>query len=78
MIYSLTIAQQIHNIHLLLAHYINSFPLETPQYTKEDEEMEMDTCEYIESRGYPTESHFATTPDGYVLGLQRIVASKVL
>jgi len=38
--------------------------------------MEMDTCEFIESRGFPTESHFATTADGYVLGLQRIVASK--
>lgn len=52
------------------------FPQETPQYTKEDEEMEMDTCEYIESRGYPSESHFVTTPDGYVLGLHRIVAYK--
>jgi len=53
------------------------FPMETPQYTKEDAEMEMDTREFIESRGYPTETHFATTPDGYVLGLQRIVASQV-
>jgi lysosomal acid lipase/cholesteryl ester hydrolase len=43
-----------------------------PQYTKEDEEMEMDTCEFIESRGFASESHFTTTTDGYVLGLQRI------
>jgi hypothetical protein len=47
-------------------------PQRAPQYTKEDEEMEMDTCEYIESRGFPSESHFVTTPDGYILGLQRI------
>lgn len=47
-------------------------PQGAPAYTKEDEEMEMDTCEYIESRGFPSESHFVTTPDGYILGLQRI------
>jgi len=40
--------------------------------TQEDAEMEMDTCEFIESRGFPSEKHFVTTPDGYILGLQRI------
>lgn len=40
--------------------------------TIEDAEMEMDTCEFIESRGFPSEKHFVTTPDGYVLGLHRI------
>lgn len=42
------------------------------KYSQVDAEMEMDTCEFIESRGYTAESHFATTPDGYILGLQRI------
>jgi lysosomal acid lipase/cholesteryl ester hydrolase len=45
-------------------------------YTKEDEEMEMDTCEFIESREYPAESHFVSTPDGYILGLHRIPSEK--
>lgn len=40
--------------------------------TVTDMEMEMDTCEFIESRGFPTETHFVATHDGYFLGLHRI------
>lgn len=60
-----------------LAHCLNLLrSTNVPRYTKEDEEMEMDTCEFIESRGFPTESHFVTTPDHYVLGLHRIPYTK--
>jgi len=43
-----------------------------PQFNKEEEEMEMDVCEFIENRGFKVEKHFATTPDSYIIGLQRI------
>jgi lysosomal acid lipase/cholesteryl ester hydrolase len=41
----------------------------------EDPNCERGTIEYIEAKGYHTEEHFATTPDGYILGLHRIPAS---
>jgi lysosomal acid lipase/cholesteryl ester hydrolase len=40
----------------------------------EDPNCERGTIEYIEAKGYHTEEHFATTPDGYILGLHRIPA----
>lgn len=46
------------------------------KFTQEDAEMEMDTCRFIEARGYRSESHFATTPDGYILGLHRIPSER--
>jgi len=54
--------------------YLLGLSREAPKYTVEEEEMEMDTCEFIESRGFPSENHFVTTPDGYFLGLHRIPA----
>lgn len=42
------------------------------QSSVEDPDWERSTLEFIESRGYHTEGHFATTPDGYILGLHRI------
>ena len=29
-------------------------------------------CEIIQDKGYPCEEHYATTPDGYILGMFRI------
>jgi len=43
-----------------------------PKYTQEDLYMEQDTPEIITSRGYPVESHFVHTDDGFILGLHRI------
>jgi len=54
--------------------YLLGITRESRKYTQEEAEMEMDTTEFIESRGFPSESHFATTQDGYFLGLHRIPA----
>ncbi|KAL5475602.1 hypothetical protein EMCRGX_G025434 [Ephydatia muelleri] len=37
-----------------------------------DPEANYDVIQLITSKGYPAEQHYATTPDGYILGLQRI------
>jgi hypothetical protein len=49
-----------------------SFSQEKPKYTEDDVFMELDTSEIITARGYPVETHFAHTEDGFVLGLHRI------
>jgi lysosomal acid lipase/cholesteryl ester hydrolase len=40
----------------------------------EDPHCDRGTIEYIEAKGYPSEEHFVTTPDGFVLGLHRVPA----
>jgi len=40
--------------------------------TTDDPNWERGTLEYIEAKGYLTEEHFVTTPDGYILGLHRV------
>jgi len=46
---------------------------EDPKHA-EDPNCERGTLEYVEAKGYRTEEHFVTTPDGYILGLHRIPA----
>jgi len=45
------------------------------KHCTEDPNFERDTLAYIEAKGYHTEEHFVTTPDGYILGLHRIPAT---
>lgn len=33
-------------------------------------------CEIIQAKGYPCEEHYATTPDGYILGMFRMPQAK--
>ncbi|XP_071941868.1 gastric triacylglycerol lipase-like [Antedon mediterranea] len=40
--------------------------------TPPDPEVNMDAIELITSKGYPAESHYVHTPDGFILGMQRI------
>ena len=41
-----------------------------------DPEEHMSTPEIIKFWGYPAESHWVTTPDGYILGIHRIPSGK--
>jgi len=47
------------------------------EFSEGDKDLERDAIELITSRGYPVEEHFATTPDGFILGLHRITGPKL-
>jgi len=52
--------------------------IDDPKGSTDDPNWERSTLEYIEAKGYRCEEHFATTADGYILGLHRIPATPAI